>query len=266
MNDILKAVILGIAEGLTEFLPISSTGHLILLNEWVFFSEGFTNMFNIVIQLGAIFAVLIYFREKLIFWGPGVSTEKREKTIQLWLKTLIGIIPMIIIGAIFKDAIEEYLFNPRTVALALIIWGVVLIGIESRKKESKYETVDLIDYKTAFYIGIIQCLAMVPGTSRSAATIVGGMLLGASRIAAAQFSFFLAVPTMFIASGYSLVKTGLTMTGIEALTLLTGFVVSFIVALFVVAGLMRYISRRDFRPFGYYRIILGVLVLVYFLR
>lgn len=265
MSDILKAMILGIVEGLTEFLPISSTGHLILVNQWVAFSEQFTNMFNVVIQLGAILAVVIIFRRKLIFWGSGVDSKQRDKIIGLWLKTIIGIIPAIIVALLFQDFLEEKLYNPFTVAVALVGWGVILIAIEGRKKTAKIKSVEDITLRTAFIIGIIQCIAVIPGTSRSAATIIGAMLLGASRVVAAEFSFFLAVPTMAAASGYYLLKSGLAMTPHEMVTLAIGFVVSFLVALVVIKGLMKYISNRDFKPFGYYRIVLGILLLIYFL-
>lgn len=265
MSDFFKAVILGIVEGLTEFLPISSTGHLILVNQWIAFSESFTNMFNILIQLGAILAVVITFRRKLIFWGSRVDPSQRDRIVGTWLKTFIGIIPMVILATLFHEKIEEHLFNPVTVALALVGWGVVLLIIENRRKTPRIHSIEEMPIGTAFMIGILQCLAMIPGTSRSAATIIGAMLLGTSRMAATEFSFFLAIPTMVAASGYSLLKSGLTMTASEMTTLAVGFVVSFFVALAVINGLIRYISARDFKPFGYYRIALGLVVLVYFL-
>lgn len=262
MIDILKAVILGIVEGITEFLPISSTGHLILVNQWITFSEEFANVFNIVIQFGAILAVLVLFRKKLLFWGEGIDARQRDKTMALWLKTFVGILPAIVLGVLFLKTIQEKLFNPFTVALALIGWGIVLILIERQKIQVRMHSTDELTFRTAFLIGIIQCLAFIPGTSRSAATIIGAMLLGTSRTVAAEFSFFLAIPTMLAASVYTLFSMGFVMTPHEAVILAVGFIVSFLVALVVVKGLMRYISKHDFKPFGYYRIIIGLLVLL----
>lgn len=263
MIDIYKAIILGIVEGLTEFLPISSTGHLILVNEIVGFTGDFAHMFDIVIQLGAILSVIVYFRQKLFPFGKTSVTEKR-KIFNIWKKTIVGVLPALLIGAAFGNHIEENLFNPITVSIALLIGGFILIFIENRRKHVHIKNIDELDYKTSFIIGLIQCLAMIPGTSRSAATIIGAMLLGTSRVVAAEYSFFLAIPTMFAATSYSLLKTGFALNLPQFQTLMVGFIVSFIVALIVIAGFMSYISKKDFKPFGYYRIILGMLVLIYF--
>lgn len=254
--DFLTSIIFGIVEGLTEFLPISSTGHLILVNQFLNFSQNISAEFNytfaIIIQLGAIIAVMVYFRQRL-------------KNIYLWKKVIYAVIPALIIGALLGDYIEELLFNPYTVAIALVFGGIILLLVENKKNTDKFDQVEKISYKKALAIGLIQCVAMIPGTSRSAATIIGGRLLGASRLAAAEFSFFLAIPTMIAASGYSLLKSGLDLSDVEIIILVIGFIVSFFTALLVVKYFMKYISAHDFKIFGYYRIVLGIIVLIYFL-
>jgi undecaprenyl-diphosphatase len=265
MNEIIKSVLLGVVEGITEFLPISSTGHLIIINRFVDFTGPFAALFDVVIQLGAILSVVVYFWKRLFPFGRHLTAEKRNEIIEVWKKTLVGVIPALILGAIFGSMIKKYLFNPITVSIALIIGGVLLIYLEGRKREAVITSIGSLGYGMAFLIGVMQCLAMVPGTSRSAATIIGAMFLGASRIVAAEFSFFLAIPTMCAASAYSLLKAERMLTGQEWMILAIGFVVSFIVALAVIAGFMKFITSRNFKPFGYYRIILGVIVLVYFL-
>jgi undecaprenyl-diphosphatase len=264
MNDIVKAIILGIVEGITEFLPVSSTGHLILVNQFVAFDEQFTKMFDIVIQLGAILSVVVYFRKRLFSFIKVNGSYLQSQTVELWKKAIVGVIPALVIGAMFGKQIQESLFNPLTVASALIIGGIALILLENRKQHEKISTIASLDYKTVLLIGLIQCLAMVPGTSRSAATIIGAMLLGCSRLVAAEFSFFLAIPTLFAASAYSLLKTGFMMTLEEEIVLAVGFFVSFIIALLVIAGFMKFISRRDFKPFGYYRIIIGAIIVSFY--
>lgn len=266
MSEIVKAIILGIVEGLTEFLPVSSTGHLIIVNQFVDFTGNFAKMFDIVIQLGAILSVVIYFWHKLNPFSRTKTLLEKAQVWNLWKKTIVGVLPALVIGAALGKKIEDKLFNPLTVALALIIGGIILIFIERRRRYSQINSISQLSYKTAFLIGLIQCLAMIPGTSRSAATIIGAMLLGASRIVAAEFSFFLAIPTMVAASGYSLLKTGLSMNMAEIQILLIGFVVAFLVAWVVIAAFMKFITKRDFQPFGYYRIVLGILVLIYFSR
>jgi len=265
MNEIVKSIILGVVEGITEFLPISSTGHLIIINRFIDFTGPFAKAFDVVIQLGAILSVVAYFWKRLFPFGRHLTPEKRSEILDLWKKTIVGVIPALVLGAAFGSLIKEYLFNPITVSIALIIGGILLIYLEGRHKEPVITSIGSLSYGRALAVGLIQCLAMVPGTSRSAATIIGAMFLGSSRLVATEFSFFLAIPTMCAASAYSLLKVGRMLTPEELVVLAVGFVVSFIVALLVITGLMRYVSSRDFKPFGYYRIVLGIAVLVYFL-
>jgi len=265
MNDYISSIILGIVEGLTEFLPVSSTGHLIIVNQFVNFSESFAYTFDIVIQLGAILSVIVYFFKRLNPFGSHLNTEGRNRIFTLWAKSIAGVIPALIIGGTFGGIVEEKLFNPYTVCIALILGGIIMIYLESRKNIPTITDISQLKFKTAITIGFIQCFAMVPGTSRSAATIIGAMFLGASRLVAAEFSFFLAIPTMIAASGYSILKAGTSLNGHELAILTTGFFVSFIVALAVIAVFMRYITRHDFKPFAYYRIALGIIVSGYFL-
>ncbi|MBL8029620.1 MAG: undecaprenyl-diphosphate phosphatase [Fibrobacteres bacterium] len=262
METILSAVILGIVEGITEFLPISSTGHLIIVNRFINFSDRFASMFDVVIQLGAILAVVVYFWDRLYPFSKTKDAESRKAVWALWKKAVIGVTPALAIGLVAGDTIEEKLFNPTTVSIALFIGGILLILLERRKKEIKYNSVADLKISTVIAIGFIQCLAMIPGTSRAAATIIGAMLLGSSRALAAEFSFFLAIPTMTAASGYTLLKHGGAMTSIEMAALATGFVVSFFVAWAVISLFMNYIKKHDFRPFAYYRIALAVVILV----
>ncbi len=262
MIDIIKAIILGIVEGLTEFLPVSSTGHLIIINEWLTFSPQFTITFDIVIQLGAIIAVVVIFFDRLNPFGK--AEDERKKIIKVWSLTIVGVLPAVVLGLLFDDFIEERLFNPIVVAIMLIIGGIVFLLIEKKEKKIKFDDVSQISYKQAFYIGLIQCLAMIPGTSRSASTIIGGMLLGLNRLAAATFSFFLAIPTMFGATFYSLLKVDYEFGANEIVVLAVGFFVSFVVALGVIKVFLSYISKNNFIPFGYYRIVVGVIVFVYF--
>jgi len=260
---ILKAIILGIVEGLTEFLPISSTGHLILINQFLSFDKDFTILFDIVIQLGAILAVLVYFWKKL--WPFSQDQTKQKEIIGIWSKILIAVSPALIIGALFSNPIEEKLFNPTTVVITLISGGLILLFVERKNKLSPINSVAEIGYQTALAIGLFQCLAIIPGTSRSAATIIGAILLGTSRLAATEFSFFLAIPTMIAASGYSLFKHGLTMSVSEAIMLVIGFIVSFLTALLIIKFFLSYIQKHSFKIFGYYRIILGLLIIGLFL-
>lgn len=262
MSDILKAIILGIVEGFTEFLPISSTGHLILVNQFIGFSDEFEMTFDIVIQLGAILAIILLYRDRLNPFAGNPS--KRSETLDLWKKTLIGVLPALLIGGIFGGIVEEVLFNPTVVAIALLIGGIILLIIESKQRTAKITSIAQLSYSTAIVIGFIQTLAMIPGTSRSAATIIGAMLLGCSRVVSAEFSFFLAIPTMLAATVYSLYKSGMHLTSNEYLTIAIGFVVSFIVAYIVVAAFIKFISTNNFKIFGWYRIVLGVIVLLYF--
>jgi undecaprenyl-diphosphatase len=260
--DILKAVVLGAVEGITEFLPVSSTGHLIIINQWLSFDADFTKVFDIVIQLGAVLSVVVYFWERL--WPFSKDKEKNRVIWRIWPKVLFAVIPALGIGVLLASAIEERLFNPITVSIMLVLGGAALIFLERRKKEATISSIASLSWRAAISIGFIQCLAMVPGTSRSAATIIGAMLLGASRTVAAEFSFFLAVPTMFAAAAYSLKKYDAPMTDSEMTILVVGFIVSFLVALAVIRFFMGYIQKHTFKNFGYYRMALGIFLLVLF--
>lgn len=260
--EILKAVILGAVEGFTEFLPISSTGHLIIVNQFLSFDKDFTVLFDIVIQLGAILAVLIYFIKKL--WPFTQDKIHNKKTLTIWYKTIVGVIPAILFGALFASFIKETLFNPWVVAISLIVGGLVILFIEHKNQTSTIISVEDLSYTTAFFIGLIQCLSMIPGVSRSASTIIGGMVLGTSRVVATEFSFFLAIPTMFAATAYSLLKYKGVLHSNQLLILIIGFVVSFVIALAVVKFLIRFVQKHNFKLFGYYRIILGTIIILYF--
>lgn len=257
MELTLTALILGVVEGVTEFLPISSTGHLIIVSHYFNFSGEFANMFNVVIQLGAILSVVVYFWRRLL--------PSNAKDIELWVKVLVGFIPALVVGGLLGKKIEDYLFNTSVVSAALIVWGIILIWAEnkSRRHIPTINNMQNLGYKTAFYIGIMQIFAMIPGTSRSAATIIGAMLLGTSRIVAVEFSFFLAIPTMFGAAAYSLMKMGVgNISPDQWVKLSIGFITSFVVALIVISFIMNYIKRHTFKPFGYYRIALGILIII----
>lgn len=259
--DFLKAILLAIIEGITEFLPISSTGHLILVENVLKLgaSADFTATFLIVIQFPAILAVVVYFWKQL--WPFQRGNDPRA-VLRLWVVTCIAFLPAAVLGFLLDDLIEAWLFNPLTVALALAIGGIVLILVERRNHRGHFSDVNELPIIVALAIGFIQCLAMIPGTSRSAATIIGALLLGLSRPAAAEFSFFLAVPTMVGATALKLLKTGMTFSTHEWLLLASGCLVSFLSAYGVVAFLMHFIQRHRFTIFGYYRILLGVLVLL----
>ena len=261
--DSIKAIILGVVEGFTEFLPISSTGHLILVNQFVTFDKKFTTLFDIVIQLGAILAVVVYFWERL--WPFTKDKDKNKEVLSIWYKAIIGVLPAIVFGALFASKIEEKFFNPWTVAIALLVGGLIILFIESKNRPGKITSIKNLSYKTAFYIGLVQCLSLIPGTSRSAATIIGAMIFGASRVVATEFSFFLAIPTMVAASAYSLLKYRGMLGTYQSFVLLVGFVVSFIVALIVIKFLINYVQKNNFKIFGYYRIILGIIIILYFL-
>ncbi|HSA33987.1 MAG TPA: undecaprenyl-diphosphate phosphatase [bacterium] len=262
MQDIIVAVILGIIEGITEFLPVSSTGHLILANEFFTFRDPvFAAMFDIVIQSGAILSVLIYFRRRLV---PTGEKEHRGRVLSLWRAAIVGVIPALVLGAAFGDLIEEHLFNPFVVAGSLLVGGIAILVVERRAPRDGIAAAEDIPLKIALLIGLIQCLAMVPGVSRSAATIIGAMLLGTTRVAAAEFSFFLAIPTIGAATAYSLLKHSALVSGEQAFALAVGFVVSFLTAYAVIALFMRWVSTRTFAPFGWYRIALAIAVVAYF--
>ena len=271
--ELLKAVLFGIVEGVTEWLPISSTGHLILLNEFITLnvSDEFRSMFDVVIQLGAILAVIVLFFHKLNPFSPRKTEGEKKQTWQLWFKVIAAIIPSGIVGVLFDDWMEAHFHNATVVSVALIVYGVDFILVERRNARrvggKTVEDVYAIDYKTALLIGCFQCLSLIPGTSRSGSTILGAILIGVGRSAGAEFSFFMAIPTMLGASaikGLKFLLSGVAATGTEIGVLIVGCVVSFLVSLLVIRGLMEYVRRHSFSAFGVYRIILGVVVLVYF--
>jgi undecaprenyl-diphosphatase len=263
MYEIIISIILGIIEGLTEFLPVSSTGHLILVNQFLSFNdENFAHTFDMFIQVGAILSVIIYFWKRLWIFTP--DGKIKANPFNIWKKVIVAVIPALILGALFDDLIESYLLNPIVVAISLIIGGIILLFIEKQFTRHPFDTIAEIPYTTAVGIGFFQCLAMIPGVSRSASSIIGGMSLGLTRVAATEFSFFLAIPTLIAASAYFMLKHALSFNGMQFLLLFIGFVVSFFVAYAVIAFFMRYIKTNDFVPFGVYRIILGALILLYF--
>lgn len=269
MLEILKAALLGIIEGITEWLPISSTGHMILVEEFVKLnvSENFMEMFRVVIQLGAILAVVILYFQKLNPFSPKKSSQEKKNTMSIWYKVIIGVIPAGILGVLFDDWFDEHFYNYIVVAVMLIVYGVLFIMIENNNKgkETKINNFNDLSYKTALLIGIIQILSLVPGTSRSGVTILGAIMLGTSRFVAAEYSFFLSIPIMFGASALKLLKFGFDFTGTEISILATGMVVAFVVSIIAIKFLMSYIKRNDFKVFGWYRIVLGILVLGYFI-
>ena len=271
MIELLKAVLFGIVEGITEWLPISSTGHLILLNEFVTLkmSAEFQSMFDVVIQLGAILAVIVIFFHKLNPFAPGKSDREKEKTWSLWFKVILAIIPSGVVGVLLDDWMDAHLHNGIVVSIALIVYGVAFILVEKRNngKKPRIRGVHGIDYKTALLIGAFQCLSLIPGTSRSGSTILGAILLGVSRSAGAEFSFFMAIPTMLGASaikGLKFILSGVEATGTEISVLIVGCIVSFVVSLAVIKALMEYVRKHSFSAFGVYRIVLGTVVLLYF--
>ena len=272
MIEVLKAILFGIVEGVTEWLPVSSTGHLILLNEFVTLqvSEEFQSMFDVVIQLGAILAVIVLFFHKLNPFAPSKNQAEKKQTWSLWFKVVAAIIPSGVVGVLFDDWMDAHLHNGIVVSIALIVYGVAFLLVE-RRNQGKYSRaisdVHEIDYKTALMIGLFQCLSLVPGTSRSGSTILGAILIGVGRSAGAEFSFFMAIPTMLGASaikGLKFLLSGVEATGTELGVLIVGCVVSFVVSLLVIRGLMEYVRRHSFSAFGVYRIVLGIVVLAYF--
>lgn len=267
--EIFKVILIGIVQGITEWLPISSTGHMILLDELIKLnvSDAFWEMFLVMIQLGSILAVVVlYFKRLNPFSLKKTASEKKETWI-MWLKVLIAILPAGIIGVLFDEKINSLFYNYITVGVALIVYGVLFIVIENRNKNKmlKMDSIDKIDYKTALLIGCFQVLALIPGTSRSGSTIIGAMLLGVTRLVAAEFSFFMAIPVMFGASLLKLIKFGFDFTSNEIIVLLTGMAVAFIVSLFAIKFLISFVKKHSFKEFGYYRIGLGIIVIVYFL-
>lgn len=268
MLEALKVIILGIVEGITEWLPISSTGHLILVEEFVKlnFSQSYLDMFNVVIQLGAIMAVVVIYFHRLNPFSPKKTEKQKKMTLQLWVKVVIASIPAGVVGILFNDFIEEKFNNSYVVAAMLIVVGVLFIVIENRHKGRKPQITKIsqMGVSVLIWIGVFQMLAMIPGTSRSGATIIGALALGVSRTAAADFTFFLAIPAMAGASLVKLRHFGFDFTGTELGLLLLGCVVSFVVSILAIKFLLKYIQNHDFKAFGYYRIVLGIIVFLYF--
>lgn len=270
MIEILKAIVLGIVEGITEWLPISSTGHMILVDEFIHLqvTDAFRSMFLVVIQLGAILAVVLVFWKKL--WPFGVQDKKlliKKPIFTMWFKVLVSCVPAAVVGLLFDEKLEALFYNWQTVSIMLILVGICFIIIENvnKRKSVKIHSIAEITYPIALYIGLFQLIAAVfPGTSRSGATILGALLLGVSRTVAAEYTFFLAVPVMFGASALKLVKYGFAYSGMEIAILLVGMVVAFVVSLFIIKFLMAYIKKHDFKAFGWYRIVLGAVVIGYF--
>lgn len=270
MLDIIKAIILGVIEGITEWLPISSTGHMILADEFIKLNmtPEFMEMFFVVIQLGAILAVVVLYFKKLFPIGKvhGVYRIKQD-TISLWLKVIVAVLPAAVIGIPFEDPIDKLFYNSPTIIVTLIVYGILFIILENRNKTKVFtmNSFDDVGYKTVLLIGAFQVLALIPGTSRSGATILGAMLLGCSREIAAEFSFFLAIPVMFGASLLKILKFGFSFSGLEMAVLLVGMATAFVVSILAIKFLMGYIRKHDFKAFGYYRIVLGVVLGIYFL-
>ena len=266
--ELFKIIFYGIVEGITEWLPISSTGHLILLEQFIKLNltDSFIEMFRVVIQLGAIMAVVVLYFNKLNPFSLKKSKKEKKDTWNLWFKVVVACMPAVIFS-VFEDQMNKLFYNWLTVAAMLIVYGILFIVIENRNKnkKAKIDNINDMTYKLALIIGLFQVLAIIPGTSRSGSTIIGAIIFGASRAVAAEFTFFLGIPVMFGASLLKILKFGLTFTTVEILTLLIGMLVAFTVSIFVIKFLMNYIKRHDFKVFGWYRIILGILVLLYFI-
>lgn len=267
--EILKAILQGIVQGITEWLPISSTGHMILINQFIPMHESkeFFDLFKVLIQLGSILAVVVLYFHKLNPWGRGKTPIQKRDTWILWSKVLVASIPAAVIGLLFDDVIEGALSRAYVIAIMLILYGVLFLIVEGRHREPKIKKLGDISYKTALLMGVFQMLALIPGTSRSGATIVGAIMIGCSRYVATEFSFFMAIPAMLGASGLKTVKyvaSGDPLNAQQWVLLLVGSVVAFVVSLLVIRFLMNFIKKHNFKPFGYYRIALGALVLILF--
>lgn len=274
--EIIKSIVYGIIEGITEWLPISSTGHLILFEELFWKSSNnpdFFELFRVVIQLGAILAVIFFYFHKLNPFSPKKDFAAKKSTWEMWFKVIIACLPAAIVGLPFDDLLDKYFYNFPTVAIMLIVYGIIFIVIESvKRKEPRINDISGLSYKTALLIGAFQLLALIPGTSRSGVTIIGAMLLGCSRTVAAEFSFFLAIPVMFGASLLKCAKYGLDviegeaamMTTTEIAVLLVGMVFAFVTSMLAIKFLVGYVRKRDFKPFGYYRVILGIILILYY--
>ena len=275
--EILKAVFFGIVEGITEWLPVSSTGHLILLDTFIHLnvSEAFYEMFQVVIQLGAILAVIVLFFQKLNPFAPSKNQVQKKATWSLWVKVVVAVVPSAVVGLLLDDWMDAHLYNYIVVAIMLILYGIAFLFVEkwNASRSFQIKSVYEIDYRTALLMGAFQCLSLIPGTSRSGSTILGAIILGVARPAGAEFSFFMAIPTMLGASALKLLKYALEImqgealapNGTEIAVLITGCIVAFVVSLLVIKGLMEYVRKHSFSVFGIYRIILGVIVLGYFL-
>lgn len=267
-TEVLKVVILGIIEGFTEWLPISSTGHLILAEQFLQLDqpEEFWNVFKVVIQLGAILAVVMLYWEKLWPFSRSNSKAARRNIISLWFKIIIACIPAAVVGLPLDDILDTYLSTPTVIAVMLIVYGVIFIILETRNRKTVFPigSMNRLSIRTAVFIGMFQCLSLIPGTSRSGATILGAMILGCSRPVAAEFSFYLGVPVMFGASALKILKHGFGFTGVQIIILLLGMATAFLVAVYTIRFLMKYIKKHDFKVFGCYRIVFGIIVLVYF--
>ena len=265
--ELIKTIILGVVEGLTEWLPVSSTGHMILVDEFIKLdvSKAFMDMFLVVIQLGAILAVVALNFERLNPWSSWKSRQEKRETVSLWCKVVVACLPAAVIGLMFNKFMEEHFMTAPVVATTLIFYGIMFIVVENYNKHRRPRVTDLnrLDYKTAFIIGMFQVLSLVPGTSRSGATILGGILFGTSRYVAAEFTFFLAIPVMFGASFLKMVKFGFHYTGAEIMILIVGMVTAFIVSILSIKFLLSYIKTNDFKAFGWYRIALGIVVIAY---
>jgi len=270
MIEILKTILIGIVQGITEWLPISSTGHMILLDEFINLNmtDEFKEMFFVVIQFGSILAVLFLYWDRLFPFSKKKNAKKRKEVYSLWLKIIVAIIPAAVIGLLFDDLLNKYFYWYIPIAIALVVYGICFILIEKRNKNkpAKINKMSEMSFKTAFLIGCFQTLALIPGTSRSGSTILGAMLVGASRTVAAEFSFFLAVPVMLGASLLKLVKYGFNFTGQEVLILVIGMVVAFIVSILAIRFLVGFIRKHSFKPFGWYRIILGIVLIIYYVN
>lgn len=274
--EIIKSIVYGIIEGITEWLPISSTGHLILFEELFWKSSNnpdFFELFRVVIQLGAILAVIFFYFNKLNPFSTKKDLAAKKSTWEMWFKVIIACLPAAIVGLPFDDILDEYFYNFPTVAIMLIVYGIIFIIIESiKRKEPRINDISGLSYKTALLIGAFQLLALIPGTSRSGVTIIGAMLLGCSRTVAAEFSFFLAIPVMFGASLLKCAKYGLDvvqgeaamMTTTEIVVLLVGMVFAFVTSMLAIKFLVGYVRKRDFKPFGYYRVVLGIILIIYY--
>lgn len=266
--EILKVLVLGIVEGFTEWLPISSTGHMILVDEIIqlHVTEEFMKMFRVVIQLGAILAVVVLYFHRLNPFDRGKTQGQKMATVHLWIKIAVACLPAAVFGLLLDDWLDAHLYNAYVVAAMLVLYGVLFIVLENRNQYTEFpiQRTAQLSYQTALYIGLFQVLSLIPGTSRSGATILGAMILGCSRGVAAEFSFFLGIPVMFGASLLKMLKFGFDFTGVEIFYLLFGMVVAFLVSVYSIKFLMGYIRRNNFKLFGYYRIVLGVIVLAYF--